>query len=192
MELCNVRGERRRARKAREIARLRNIPPIAVQHDQTRAGVSVWSAAIPFDAATLLLHAARSFFRCSSNNTSSFPRRVFCARVLQLSLRAPERGVAERRESSGACEAPIGPALNAAGQAPWRGALRPITRDARLPALSPWRFLAPVPRFRHQHLRRIGASSSRPGRSARLAGSRASRDSGSKPPPQDATPRSVL
>ncbi len=80
MELCNVRGERRRARKAREIARLRNIPPIAVQHDQTRAGVSVWSAAIPFDAATLLLHAARSFFRCSSNNTSSFPRRVFCAR----------------------------------------------------------------------------------------------------------------
>src|SRR5260370_30128958 len=35
-----------------------------------RAGVSVWSAAIPFDAATLLLHAARSFFRCSSNNTS--------------------------------------------------------------------------------------------------------------------------
>ncbi len=158
MELCNVRGERRRARKAREIARLRNIPPIAVQHDQTRAGVSVWSAAIPFDAATLLLHAARSFFRCSSNNTSSFPRRVFCARVLQLSLRAPERGVAERRESSGACEAPIGPALNAAGQAPWRGALRPITRDARLPALSPWRFLAPVPRFRHQHLRRISHS----------------------------------
>src|SRR6266436_2371673 len=158
MELCNVRGERRRARKAREIARLRNIPPTAVQHDQTRAGVSVWSAAIPFDAATLLLHAARSFFRCSSNNTSSFPRRVFCARVLQLSLRAPERGVAERRESSGACEAPIGPALNAAGQAPWRGALRPITRDARLPALSPWRFLAPVPRFRHQHLRRISHS----------------------------------
>src|SRR6266436_5580117 len=84
MELCNVRGERRRARKAREIARLRNIPPTAVQHDQTRAGVSVWSAAIPFDAATLLLDAARSFFRCSSNNTSSFPRRVFCARVLHL------------------------------------------------------------------------------------------------------------
>src|SRR5258707_3076347 len=89
MELCNVRGERRRARKAREIARLRNIPPIAVQHDQTRAGVSVWSAAIPFDAATLLLHAARSFFRCSSNNTSSFPRRVFCARGLKLWLRYP-------------------------------------------------------------------------------------------------------
>jgi hypothetical protein len=89
MELCNVRGERRRARKAREIARLRNIPPTAVQHDQTRAGVSVWSAAIPFDAANLLLHAARSFFRCSSNNTSSFPRRVFCARGLKLWLRYP-------------------------------------------------------------------------------------------------------
>jgi len=25
------------------------------------------------------------------------------------------------------------------------------TGDARLPALSPWRFLAPVPRFRHRY-----------------------------------------
>src|SRR5881396_3649812 len=30
----------------------------------------------------------------------------------------PIEGVAERRESSGACEAPVGPARNAAGQAP--------------------------------------------------------------------------
>src|SRR5947208_1763203 len=48
----------------------------------------------------------------------SFPRRVFCARVLKLWLRYPDRRVAERRESSGACEAPVGPARNAAGQAP--------------------------------------------------------------------------
>src|SRR5437667_825491 len=53
------------------------------------------------------------------SNTSSFPRRVFCARVLKLWLRYPElEGVAERRESSGACETPVGPARNAAGQAP--------------------------------------------------------------------------
>src|SRR5258708_10996192 len=117
MELCNVRGERRRARKAREIARLRNIPPIAVQHDQTRAGVSVWSAAIPFDAATLLLHAARSFFRCSSNNTSSFPRRVFCARGLKLWLRYPRfKGWRSADRRTDACEASVAPARNAAGQ----------------------------------------------------------------------------
>src|SRR5438552_19147034 len=54
----------------------------------------------------------------SPSNTSSFPRRVFCARVLKLWLRDPDRRVAERRESSGACEAPVGPARNAAGQAP--------------------------------------------------------------------------
>src|SRR5438093_4481722 len=53
-----------------------------------------------------------------STQPFSFPRRVFCARVLQLWLRYPDRRVAERRESSGACEAPVGPARNAAGQAP--------------------------------------------------------------------------
>src|SRR6266446_4699775 len=100
-------------------SRVRNIPPIAVQHDQTRAGVSVWSAAIPFDAATLLLHAARSFFRCSSNNTSSFPRRVFCARGLKLWLRYPRfKGWRSAERRTDACEASVGPARNAAGQAP--------------------------------------------------------------------------
>src|SRR5213076_2266853 len=52
------------------------------------------------------------------SNTSSFPRRVFCARVLNFGFATPIEGVAERRESSGACEAPVGPARNAAGQAP--------------------------------------------------------------------------
>src|SRR5213076_1852684 len=37
----------------------------------------------------------------------------------------------------------------------------------------------------------VTASSSRPGRSARRAGSRTSRGGGYKPPPRDATPRSV-
>src|SRR5262249_47000007 len=34
----------------------------------------------------------------------------------------------------------------------WRGALRPHTGDARLPALAPWRFWAPVPRFSRRSL----------------------------------------
>jgi len=38
-----------------------------------------------------------------------------------------------------------------------RGALRPMTRDARLGA-PPWRFWAPGPRLPHRHLRRIGYS----------------------------------
>src|SRR5204862_2233630 len=60
------------------------------------------------------------------SNTSSFPRCVFCARVLKLWLRYPDRRVAERRESSGACEAPVGPARNAAGQAPNEAPCVPI------------------------------------------------------------------
>src|SRR5947208_10492119 len=56
----------------------------------------------------------------------SFPRCVFCARVLKLWLRYPDRRVAERRESSGACEAPVGPARNAAGQAPNEAPCVPI------------------------------------------------------------------
>ena len=35
------------------------------------------------------------------SNTSSFPRRVFCARGLKLWLRYPDEGVAERRETYG-------------------------------------------------------------------------------------------
>src|SRR5258708_19675247 len=61
---------------------------------------------------------------------------------------------AERR--TGACEAPVGLLRLQARR--FGGALRPITRDARLSALSPWRFWAPVPRLPHRHLRRIGYS----------------------------------
>ena len=49
----------------------------------------------------------------------SFPRRVFCARVLLLASLPPYKGVAERRETYG-CSDTRGPALNAAGQAPAR------------------------------------------------------------------------
>ena len=104
----------------------------------------------------------------------------------------PDRRVAERRETYG-CSDTRGPALDAAGQAPWRGALRPMTRDARLPALHRGDF-----RLRSRAsltgicAGSVTASSSRPGRSARLAGSRASRDSGYESLPQDATPRSAF
>src|SRR6266404_924747 len=72
-------------------------------------------------------------------------------------LRAPERGVAERRESSGACEAPVG--LHVTRQAR-RLARRLASHNAGRPppGAPPWRFWAPVPRFPHRHLRRIGHS----------------------------------
>src|SRR5262249_62198615 len=50
------------------------------------------------------------------------------------------------------CEASVGPALSG-GPGTWRGALRPHTGDARLPALAPWRFWAPGPRFPSPALR---------------------------------------
>src|SRR5260370_24299389 len=48
-----------------------------------------------------ILFAARSFRLSTHVNTFPFPRRVFCARGLLLSLRSPEFGVAERRETYG-------------------------------------------------------------------------------------------
>src|SRR6266446_7087511 len=102
----------------------------------------------PFHTAHLVRHFTQPF---------SFPRRVFCARVLKLSLRSPNRGVAERRESSGACEAPVG--LHVTRQAR-RLTRRLASHDAGRPppGAPPWRFWAPVPRFPHRHLCRIGYS----------------------------------
>src|SRR5438876_11602582 len=91
------------------------------------------------------------------NNTSSFPRRVFRARVLFFASLTPIEGVAERRESSGACEAPVGPARNAAGQAPSEAPCVPYGGRSP-PGAPPWRFWAPVPRFPHRNCFRIGHS----------------------------------
>ncbi len=138
-------------------------------YDRTRGHIS------PFFHTALLVPAAR-----------------FCARVLKLWLRYPDRRVAERRESSGACEAPVRPARNAAGQAP-NEAPRVPYGGRPPPGAPPWRFWAPVPRFPHRNCFRIGHSEFlASGRSARRAGSRASRGGGCEPLPQDATPRSVL
>src|SRR5436309_16023170 len=63
----------------------------------------------------------------------------------------PIEGLAERRESSGACEAPVGPARNAAGQAPNEAPCVPYGGRPP-PGAPPWRFWAPVPRFPHRQL----------------------------------------
>ena len=103
-------------------------------YDRTRGHIS------PFFHTALLVPAAR-----------------FCARVLKLWLRYPDRRVAERRESSGACEAPVGPARNAAGQAPNEAPCVPYGGRPP-PGAPPWRFWAPVPRFPHRNCFRIGHS----------------------------------
>src|SRR5260370_38954770 len=85
-----------------------------------------------------------------SKQPFSFPRRVFCARVLKLWLRFPPiegwRSAESRRVLA---RHPLGLHLTRQARR-LRGALRPITRDARLSALSPWRFWAPVARFPHR------------------------------------------
>ena len=53
----------------------------------------------------------------ASDNTFSFPRRVFCARVLLFGFAHPYRRVAERRETYGCLRGTRGPARDAAGQA---------------------------------------------------------------------------
>jgi hypothetical protein len=80
-------------------------------------------------------------------HTSILPAAHSCARVLQLCFTHPKsRGGRSAEKRSGACEAPVGRALGASQDARvnalmtrharrLRGALRPITRDARLSAL---------------------------------------------------------
>src|SRR5258708_16382892 len=59
-------------------------------------------------------------------------------------LRAPERGVAERRESSGACEAPVG--LHVTRHSKRRSSpLPPHYAVPSPPYAPPWRSRAPVP-----------------------------------------------
>jgi hypothetical protein len=103
----------------------------------------------------------------ASTQPFSFPRRVFCARVLLCRFTHPMKGWAERRESSGACEAPVGPALSGQARRLARRLASPYGGRSP-PGAPPWRFLAPVPRFPHRHSRRIGHSELlAPGRSAR-------------------------
>ena len=87
----------------------------------------------------------------------SFPRRVFCARVLLFRFAPPIEGWRSAESRRVLARHPLGLHLTRQARR-LRGALRPITRDARLSALSPWRFWAPVPRFPHRTCVRIGHS----------------------------------
>jgi hypothetical protein len=66
---------------------------------------------------------------------NSFPRPHCCVRALPLCFTHPIEGWAERRETYGCCaSAPVGRAVTRHVRR-LRGALRPMTRDARLSAL---------------------------------------------------------
>src|SRR5207248_9851444 len=115
----------------------------------------------------------------------SFPRRVFCARVLLFRFTHPFEGVGGApRVVRVLARHPLG--LHVTRQA--RRLARRLashTGDARLPALHRGGFgLRSRASLTGIASGSVTASSSRPGRSARRAGSR-------KPPPRDATPRSV-
>ena len=101
------------------------------------------------------------------SNTSSFPRRVFCARVLFFGFAHPSlRGGGAPRVVRVLARHPLG--LHVTRQARrWRGALRP-SEDARLPALHRGGFWLRCRAFPHRTCVRIGPSELlAPGRSAR-------------------------
>jgi hypothetical protein len=109
------------------------------------------------------------------NKTSSFPRRVFCARALHLCFAHPIEGGRSAERRSGACEAPVLRAMTRHARR-LRGALRPMTRDARLSALHRSGFWLRTRASVSGIASGIRtASSSQPGLSAWRAGSRASR-----------------
>src|SRR5262245_59852561 len=148
----------------------------------------------------------------ASNNTSSFPRRVFCARGFASLLRPPESRGSGAPRDAGACEAPVRRAVSRHVRR-LRGALRPIARqDARERAYDagrsplgapPRRFWASGPRFRL--LRRSpsyngghlpsGSVQRAPRSQVIVPGGRGPGPpgaSGYEPPPRDATPRSAF
>jgi hypothetical protein len=113
---------------------------------------------------TLALHRIRdtSLGRVRSlihfSNSPSRSRGAFLRPGFVTLLRSPEsRGGRSAEKRSGACEAPVGRIMTRYARR-LRGALRPMTRDARLSALHRGDFGLPGPRFSHRHLRRIGYS----------------------------------
>jgi hypothetical protein len=82
------------------------------------------------------------------SNSPSRSRGAFLRPGFASLLRSPEsRGGRSAEKRSGACEAPVGHAITRHARR-LRGALRPITRDARLSALHRGDFGLPGPRFR--------------------------------------------
>jgi len=122
----------------------------------------------------------------------SFPRRVFCARVLLFRFAPPIEGWRSAESRRVLARHPLGLHLTRQARR-LRGALRPITRDAASRRSHRGGFgLRCRASLTGLASGSVTASSSRPGRSARLAAFRTSRGSGCEPLPQDATPCSVL
>ena len=118
------------------------------------------------------------------------PAARFCARVLPLCFANPNRGVGGApRNVRVLGGTPVGRIMTRYARR-LRGALRPMTRDARLSALHRGGFGLPGPRFRAPAvlqrravaLRIRAASSSHPGRSAWRAGSLPPEANGYEPP----------
>jgi hypothetical protein len=131
--------------------------------------------------------------RYQTAHTYSFPRRIFAPGVcIVASLTPKSRGGRSAEKRSGACEAPAGRIMTRYARR-LRGALRPMTRDARLSALhrggfSPGAAL-PSPALSSGSVQRAPRSQVVvPG--GRLPGPPGA--SGCEPPPQDATPRSAF
>src|SRR6266404_482478 len=67
-----------------------------------------------------------ALFTCQTARVCSFPRRVFCARGLLFRFAHPNEGWRSAERRTDACEASVGPARYAAGQAPTEAPCVPI------------------------------------------------------------------
>jgi hypothetical protein len=85
---------------------------------------------------------------------SSFPRRAFAPGVCISASPTRMRGGRSAERRSGACEAPVLRAMTRHARR-LRGALRPMTRDARLSALHRGGFGLPGPRFSPRYRPRL-------------------------------------
>jgi hypothetical protein len=127
-----------------------------------------------------------------SDNTSSFPRRVFAPGVLPLCFAHPQgRGGGAPRDVRMLARHPLGLHYRA-GQAPSEAPCVPIRGTPASRRSHRGDFGRRGRASPHRHCGRIGHSElPHPGRSARR-GAPASRGDGCESPPRDATPRSVL
>src|SRR6266566_2589010 len=89
-------------------------------------------------------HRGKTVFTCQT--AALVPAARFLRPGFEILASLPRsKGWRSAENRTGACEAPVGPARNAAGQALAR---RLASLGGRSPpGAPPWRFLAPVPRF---------------------------------------------
>jgi hypothetical protein len=120
------------------------VAALALRDARTRA--RVWGR--PLACALLRVRARVEFEKLTMSNSPSRSRGAFAPGVCIIASLTRIEGWAERRETFGcSAEHPLG--LHMTRQARrLRGALRPMTRDARLSALHRGGFGLPGPRFR--------------------------------------------